>query len=399
MSTDASLFPIHFFDCDIFCEKCAQIRKFKIFSQEKYDKHYGKSKIPPNKPLFCKCVECSGTVIYATNEFAELQEEPMLGLCKIWGMGDLEADDRVFHPTEKLCVVEHVNRVYGSAPQITLRNQNKEKIEIQADFQPSFSENNTNVFYRLFPQDAENARIGDNIYHTEMMVIGEVIGLEFNGEQKIIIEFENGDIEKYCCKSNVYYLTDEFLELNAKWRCKDLPYSQNLQIYSRSKVLYVGCFVPNFGSISELNKIISSIPQARCPIMHIVVERTNINPNNIYMELLKNCIYICCCNIEIENQNVHISGFYSDKDIPGKIYRVLSKFSVKKINLDIKMRLDIKIVKIVNESERFIRISKIEKKFHIDGWVKSEKEKRKVKLRVFFCSLSFKVENHLWVIS
>jgi hypothetical protein len=63
------------------------------------------------------------------------------------------------------------------------------------------------------------------------------------------------------------------------------------------------------------------------------------------------------------------------------------------------MRLDIKIVKIVNESERFIRISKIEKKFHIDGWVKSEKEKRKVKLRVFFCSLSFKVENHLWVIS
>jgi len=399
VSTDASLFPIHFFDCDIFCEKCAQIRKFKIFSREKYDKNYGKNKIPPNKPLFCKCEECSNTVIYATNEFAELQEEPMLGLCKIWGIGDLEAGDQIFHPTEKLCVVENVNRVYGSLPQITLKNQNEEKIEIQIDFQPSFNENNTNVFYRLFPQNSENARIGDNIYHTEMKLTGKIIGLEFNGRQKTVVKFENGNIEKCCYESGVYYLTDESLELNAKWRCRDLPYSQNLQIYSRSKVLYVSCFVPNFGTIFELNKIISSIPQTRCSIMHIVMEISNINPNDIYMELVKNCIYICYCRIEVENQDVHISGFYSAEDTPKNIHRALSKFSIKRINLDIKIRSDIEIVRTINENGRFIRISKIEKDFHIDGWVKSEKEKRNIKLKAFFCSFSFRIKNHLLVIS
>jgi len=114
VSTDASLFPIHFFDCNIFCVKCAQVKKFKIFSQEKYDKNYEKSKIPPHKPLFCRCGECGNTTIYATNEFAELQEDPTLELCKIWGKGSLAAGDRVFHPTEKLCTIENVNRAYGS---------------------------------------------------------------------------------------------------------------------------------------------------------------------------------------------------------------------------------------------------------------------------------------------
>jgi hypothetical protein len=399
VSTDASLFPIHFFDCNIFCEKCAYIKRFKIFSQEKYDKNYDKSRIPQNKPLFCKCEECGSTVIYATNEFAELQEEPTVGLCKIWGMGNLEAGDQVFHPTEKLCVIESVNRVYGSLPQITLRNQDNEKIEVQTDFQPPFNKDNTDVFYRLFPQDAKNARIGDRIYHTEMRLAGEIVGLEFNGGQKIIVKFENGDVEKCHCENNAHYLTDEFLMLNTQWRCRDLPYSRNLQIYSRSKVLNISCFVPNFNGISELNKVISSIPQVRCSIIHIVVERANLNSNEIYKELLKNNIHICCCYVEYKNQEVYIAGFYSAKDTQKNIYRILSKFSIKKITLDIKMRSGIKIIKTINEDNCFIKISKMEKDFHIDGWVKSEKEKRKATLKAFFYSFSFKIENHLLVIN
>jgi hypothetical protein len=399
VSADASLFPIHFFDCVLFCERCAKIKKFKIFSQEKYDKNYGKSEIPPNKPLFCKCEECGNTVIYATNEFAELQEEPMLGLCKIWGKGNLEAGDHVFHPTQKLCSIESINRIYGSLPQITLRNQNNEKIEIQTDFQLSFDEDDANAFYRLFPQNAENARIGDKIYHTEMRLAGKIVGLEFNEQQKIIVKFENGDIEKCYCENNAYYLTDELLEQNVKWRCQDLPYSRNLQIHSRSKVLNISCFVPNFNAICELSKIISSIPQVRCFIIRVVVEKSGINSNDIYKELVRNNIHICCCNVEFKNQEVYIAGFYSSKDISKNIHRVLSSFSIKKINLDIKMRSDIKVVKTINKDDCFIKISKMEEDFYIDGWVKNEKEKRKATFKAFFYSFSFRIENHLSVIN
>jgi len=400
VSTDASLFPIHFFDCNIFCAKCAQVKKFKIFSQEKYDKNYDKSRIPPYKPLFCKCEECGGTVIYATNEFAELQEEPTLELCKIWGMGNLEAGDRVFHPTEKLCVIENVNRAYGSTmPQITLRKQNNEKIEVQIDFQQSLGENNADVFYRLFPQNGENARIGDRIYHTEVGRAGEVIGLEFSDEQKIIVKFGSGEIEKCNCENNTNYLTDKLLELNTQWRCRNLPYLRNLRIHSRAKVLNISCSVPNFSGIRELNKIISSIPQVRCSIMHVIVEKAILNSNDIYKELLKNNIHICCCYVEYKNQEVYIAGFYSAKDTQENIYRALSKFSIKKIDLDIKMRSSIKAVKTINENNRFIKISKMEKDFHIDGWVKSEKEKKRATLKAFFYCFSFKIENHLLVIS
>ncbi|GBU26237.1 hypothetical protein R83H12_02932 [Fibrobacteria bacterium R8-3-H12] len=394
MSRDASLFPIHFFNSEIFCEKCAQLRKFKIFSQEKYDKNYGKNEIPPNKPLFCKCDECENTVIYATNEFAELQEEPTLGFCKIWGAGNLEPGDNVFHPEHGKCFVDGVNRMHGSLPQIVLKKQGGEKIEVPA---ADGSENNSAELYRLFPQDAGNARVGDCIYNTETKSTGRVIGLEFGDEQNIVIEFENKEIEKCPCKNGENYLTDDFLEQNAKWRCKDFDFSQNMQISSNSKVLSVGCKVSNLNSICELDKIISSIPQIRCFIMHFVVAKSDISSNDIYRELVRNCIYLCCCQVEFKNQEIHIAGFYYAKDTQKKIYRVLSKFPIKKVILDIKMRSDIKVIKTTNEGERFIRVSKIGKIIHIDGWVPTEKEKNSAKLKTFFSTFSFKIENHLLV--
>jgi hypothetical protein len=397
VSTDASLFPIHFFNSEIFCEKCAQIRKFKVFSQEKYDKHYSKSEIPPNKPLFCKCEKCSSTVIYATNEFAELQEDPTLGLCKIWGNGNLEAGDLVFHPTENLCMVESVNRI-SSTSQITLKKQNKEKIEIQLESLPTY-EQNADVFYRLFPQDAINARLGDHIYHTETKRVGVVAGLEFSDKQTVVIKFENGELAKCRCEKNSHYLTDKILELNAKWRCRDLPYSQNLQINSHSKILHVNCWIPNFDAVCELSKIIFSIPQVRCFIMHVILEKANISSNDIYKELIRKCVYLCNCNVELKSQETYITGFYSARGTPKNIYRALQKLSIKKINLDIRMRPDIKTIKTINESDCFIKISKMGKEVHIDGWVRNEKEKKRAKWMAFFCSFCFRIENHLLVIN
>jgi hypothetical protein len=62
------------------------------------------------------------------------------------------------------------------------------------------------------------------------------------------------------------------------------------------------------------------------------------------------------------------------------------------------MRPDMKHIKTINEDHRFIKITKIEKDYHIDGWVKTEKEKRKEKLRAFRHTLSFKIQNHLQII-
>jgi len=395
LSKDASLFPIHFFETEIFCEKCAELKKFKVFSQEKYDKNYGKNEIPPNKPLYCKCNECENTVIYATNEFAELQEDATFGFCKIWGMGNLEAGDNVFHPEIGVCNVDGVNRMHGSVPKIVLKKQDGEKIEVPA---ADGSENNTAEFYRLVPQDAVNARIGDRIYNTETKSIGRIIGLEFSDEQMIVVEFENGEIAKCPCNNSENYLTDQFLEENAKWRCRDLEFFQNMQISSNSKVLSVSCKVLNLNSICELDKIISSIPQVRCFIMHFVVAKLDINSNDIYKELVKNCIFLCCCQVEIKNQEIHIAGFCYAKDVQQKIYRILSKYPIKKVILDVKMRSDIKVIKTINEGERFIRISKIGKVVHIDGWVPTEKEKDTAKLKTFFSTYSLNIENHLLVV-
>ncbi|MDR2580810.1 MAG: hypothetical protein LBC85_07440 [Fibromonadaceae bacterium] len=401
MSTDASLFPVPFFECNIFCEKCLEVKKFKVFSQETYNKVYNKNEIPPNKPLFCKCEECSNTVIYATNEFAELQENANLGLCKIWGTGNLEAGDFVFLENENLCIVESVNRVRDSLPQATLRNRNKEKIEIEIDFRET--DESSNKLYRLIPQDALNARIGDLIYHTEEKLSGEVTGLEFNGGQRLVVKFENNDIVKINVENDIHYLTDNTLEQNAMWRCKNLPYFQNVQVNSNSKILTINCTLPNLKAIYELEEIVSTIPQARCFIMHIAMENSKINSNDIYKELVKNCLYICNCRVEYKNQSVFITGFYSDANIPENIHKILLKFPIKKINLSLKKRSDIKNCKTINTSDAFIRISKIGNETHIDGWVKNEKEKSKAKWKAikstFFSSFSFKVEDHLLIIS
>jgi len=113
---------------------------------------------------------------------------------------------------------------------------------------------------------------------------------------------------------------------------------------------------------------------------------------------VRNCIFLCCCRVEFKNQEIQIAGFYYAKDTQKKIYRILSKYPIKKVILDIKMRSDIKVIKTINESERFIRISKIGKVVHIDGWVPTEKEKEAVKLKTFFSTFSFNIENHLLVI-
>ena len=396
MSTDASLFSLHFWDAEIFCENCQLIRKFKIFSQEKYDKHYGKRDIPPHKPLYCKCIACDGWMIYATDEFAELQEEPTLGLCKIWGIGPLEAGDLVYHPEEKLCTVEAVNRVSGALPQITLKNKKDEKHEIQLE---ALHDEEHNLFYRLFPENAADARIGDHIYNTETQIVGTVVGLEFNGRPTLVIKFESGFVDRCHCEKNAHYMTDKMLELNAKWRCKDLPYSQNLQINSRAKVLFISCLVPNFNAACELEKIIASIPQTRCSLIHVVLEKANILASEIYRELLKKFIYICCCKVEIENQEVYIAGIYNSKETPKNIHYALQKFPFKKINLNLRMRSDAKIIKILEEKDWFIRISKVGKDVHMDGWVRTEKQRKRAKWIAFFYTFKLKVENHLWVIN
>jgi hypothetical protein len=397
VSTDASLFPIYFFDCDIFCEKCAKIQKFRIFSQEKYDKNYSKHEIPPNRPLFCKCEECENSIIYATDEFAELYEDPTFGLCKIWGMGNLETGDQVFYPGKGSYSVDGIDRVYGSLPHIILKNQKGEKTEIEVE--APLDENGSGELYRLFPQDAENARIGDKIYNTKTKTVGEVIGLEFNGGQTLIVKSKDGKIAKCHCENNVNYLTDEILELNAKWRCRDLKFFPKLNLSSKSKVLSVNCVVPNFKSVCELDKIISSIPQVRCFLKHISVEKARVNSNDIYKELIKNCIYICCCYVKYENQEVNITGFHFTKDIQKKIHRALAKFPIKRIYFDIKMRPDLKIVKTINLSNCFIRISKMGKEVHIDGWVRNEKLKKRAKLYAFLRCFSFRIENHLLIMN
>jgi hypothetical protein len=383
---------MHLFDCNIFCEKCEQVKKFRVFSQEKYDKNYGKSEIPPSKPLFCKCGTCGTPTIYATHEFAELQEEPMLEFCKIWGMGNLEAGDMVFHPEEKLCTVESV--VYGTSPHVTLINKEQKKIDFPIEIQ---SEQKDIALYRLFPQNFQDSRIGDLVYNTETKLTGTVKGLRFNGEQTVILSLENGKLEFCGYGATSYYLTDELLEQNAKWRCQDLYYAQDLQIASSSKVLYVSCRVPNFGAVYELNKIISSIPQARCFIMQTFVKESNINSRTIYLELLKNDIYISCCHVELENQNVYISGYYSSKNVKESIYRALSKFPFKKITIDVKTRSDIKHIKTINEENRFIKISKIKKYYHLDGWVTDEKEKKKAKRKAIFYTFSLRILSHLQI--
>ncbi|MDR0515980.1 MAG: hypothetical protein LBH25_02945 [Fibromonadaceae bacterium] len=393
---DASLFPIHFFDCDMFCEICVQLRKFKIFSQNHYNKTYGKNEIPPNKPLFCKCEVCGEPVIYATDEFAELLEEPTLGLCKIWGKANLMEGDLVFLENEKLCSVEMVNRVSGSLPQVTLRKQDNEKVDIKVDFRGS-AESGADKLYRLIPQDAQNARIGDLVYHTELKQTGKTIGLEFNDNQRIIVKFENEEISIVNVENNAHYLTDKILGLNTTWRCKDLPYFKDVRIFSESKVLHVNCKLPSLKAVRELENIISSIPQVRCFIMHTLVKNSNIDSNDIYRELIRNCVSICNCRIEFKNQEVFISGFYSDKSVPESVYKTLSRFPIRKINLELKKRFDIKNCKTINKKDAFIRISKIGKETHIDGWVEDDKDRQRAKIKAFFYSFNFKIENHLLV--
>lgn len=398
MPIDASLFPVHFFDCEMFCEKCRQLVKFKIFSQETYNKTYGKNEIPPNKPLFCKCKECGEFAIYATNEFAELQEDPTFGLCKIWGNGALSAGDLVFIENENVCTVESVNRVSGSQfSQVTLKKHNNEKFEIQADFFDK-AENGTNTFYRIIPQDAQNARIGDMVYYPDKKLAGKTIGLRFNGCQRIIVKFNEGQMVEVNAQSNVHYLTDESLQQNAKWRCSELPYSQHVQISSNSKVLIADCTLPNLKAIRELENIMRSIPQVRCFIMQITMRNSNINSKEIYKELIRNCVCIYNCGVEYKNQEAYITGFYFDKNVMENVYNVLSRLPVKKISLNIKKRSDIKNCKTINDNNNFIRISKIGEKTHIDGWISSERERRRAKIQAFLCTFSFKIEDHLQII-
>jgi hypothetical protein len=133
--------------------------------------------------------------------------------------------------------------------------------------------------------------------------------------------------------------------------------------------------------------------------MHVAMEESKVNPNDIYKELVKNCLYICNCQVEYKNQSVFITGFYSDKDIPETLHKTLLKFPIKKINLGLKKRSDIKNCKTINTGNTFIRISKIGEETHIDGWVKNEKEKKRAKIRAIISSFSLKIKNHLLVIN
>ncbi|GHV11005.1 hypothetical protein AGMMS49938_00960 [Fibrobacterales bacterium] len=412
----AQYFPIYFFDCDIYCERCRAVQKFKIFSQVEYDKH-DLNKILPAKPLYCKCDKCENFTIYTTDEFAELQEQDYAknSLCKIWGLSNLETGDRVWHSEYGIGRVENIFNNKGN----TSYSLSFLSLENQTIPPQSFNDDKlTSIFYRIIPQNIANAKIGENAYHTEQKCEGKIVGLSFGEKNNIIAKFGNEILTIENTEEN--FLSNEAIEKNAKWRCENLPFFEDLEINTISQILSVQGKVPNLKAACNLETIINSVPHIRSSILLLDIQESTdenkvisddlltssseptkiiITKNNLelYKLLIKNEIHIYNCKIQFAPQEIFITGFYCDKSIPERIYTVLGNLPIKSLKLDLKFRSEIKILKTSLKNGNFVRIVSSGETILIDGWVKTSKQKSFATIEAILRSLKFNVKNNLYI--
>lgn len=407
-------FPHKLYRQKLFCCRCQKVTDHDIYAQENYTTYGG---LEPHIPVLCSCTRCTALFVAFSNEFTFCRKENINSdYAKVFGFNRVMPGNwlyfqggvkpglvkSIFQGPEKEIIVLN----YGCGPDQKLECP---KIDIKKEESPEG--------YRLLPAQSAHTLLGDQVYHTIRNQFGVAVGLVNDGEKdKLVVLLKDKTLLFITLPLQAQNMPNDKLAQDVLGKVKQvLPEkSSKVSIEVGQGIVYLKGTVKNLSIKRTLKACINGLPKVRGCVdftriqtdfsitdtqieraVYALLESPSMRYFNYEVKVLFGKVYVSAyCNEkyyskDLENKIAEISGVLS---LQCSI-NVVPENQLENEMLCREMEADIAMRPLYHGS--VIKISCLNKKFLLEGHVRSVIQKQAAFLSVVKKAKTASIENRL----
>lgn len=327
---------------ELFCPKCSKVTHHSLWSDHPLDfTHEEREK----DCIIASCSSCVDEQVVFLKDLAWMWTETNKLSCKIIGLSRLVLGDRVLFPyknepgeiitRESIGEIERFGILFSTGEECSYE-QTKPEISGKSSLQT----------YLLFPQQADQAKIGNWIWHLYRKEIGRVVGITHGNKSQIVIQLEDGEylITPLYNRSTP---SDNEIKESLESVISELQSDENVKLHVkiRNGIAYLGGQVTHLLEKESLHQFIAKTPGTLAVINHInVVPPHTVSDSEIHsaIELILNhnrhLSQVLRARIEVNKGNVIIKGYISNSKLRQNISNQITSINGVR-NLDLLLRV------------------------------------------------------------
>jgi osmotically-inducible protein OsmY len=265
--------------------------------------------------------------------------------CKIIGLSRLILGDRVLFPDKNEPGEIITRESIGEIERFGILFSTGEECSYEQT-KPTISGKSSLQTYLLFPEQADQAKIGNWIWHLHRKEAGQVVGITHGSKSQIVIQFKDGEYLITTLNRRAIPSDNEIKE-SLEFVISELQSDENVKLHVKIKngIAYLGGQVTHLLKKESLHQFLAKTPGTLAVINHInVVPPHTVSDSEIRsaIELILNhnrhLSQVLNARIEVNKGNVIINGYISNSKLRQNISNQLTSINGVR-NLDLLLRV------------------------------------------------------------
>jgi len=407
-------FPHKLYSQRLFCCRCHKVTDHDIFAQENYTTYGG---LEPHIPVLCCCTRCTALFVAFSNEFCFCSKEHVNSdYAKVFGFNRIAPGNwlyfqgavkpglvkSVFQGPEKEIVVLN----YGSGPD---QKVEVPKVEIQKEESPDG--------YRLLPAQSARTLLGDQIFHTIRNQFGTAVGLVNDGEKdKLAVLLKNKTLLFITLPIQAQNEPNEKLYQAVWGKVRQLfpQEASRISIDVGQGIVYLKGFVRNLSIKRSLKACINGLPKVRGCVDFTRIQTdsyiTDTQIERAVVTLLESpSMHLFNYDVKVLFGKVEVSAFCYEKNYSKELENKIAEISgvlalhcsisivpndqIENEMLCKEIETDLAVHSLLQGA--VVKVSCMNKKFLLEGHVRSVIQKQAAFLSVVKKAKTASVDNRL----
>jgi len=407
-------FPHKLYSQGLFCCRCQKVREHDIYAQENYTTYGG---LEPHIPVLCSCTRCTSLFVAFSNEFCFCSKEHINSdYAKVFGFNRVSAGNWLyFQGTVKPGLVKSIFQGpdkdlivlnYGSGPDQKVECP---KVNVQTEDSPDG--------YRLLPAQSAHTLLGDQVFHTIRNQFGTAVGLVNDGEKdKLVVLLKDKTLLFITLPLQAQNEPNEKLSQAVLGKVRQLfpQESSRVSIEVGQGIVYLKGLVRNLSIKRGLKACINGLPKVRGCVDFTRIQTDSYITDtqierSVFALLESPSMHLFNYDVKVLFGKVEVSAFcyekHYSKELENKIAEISGVLALH-CSISIVPANQIENEMLCREIEAdlamhsllqgaLVKVSCMNKKFILEGHVRSVIQKQAAFLSVVKRAKTASVENRL----
>lgn len=409
-----ALFPHKLYEQKLFCCRCQKVTEHGVFAQESYTTYGG---LESHIPVLCSCSRCTALFVAFSHEFSFCRKELCnLDYAKIFGYNRIAPGNwlyfkgaikpglvkSVFQGPKKEVVVLN----FGSGPDEKIECP---KVVVENEDSPEG--------YRLLPVQSAHTLLGDKVYHTIRDSFGLAVGMVNDGEKdKLVVLLKDNTLLFITLPLNAQNLSNEKLAKSVLDKLKQV-FPQDVQKVSvdvGQGVVYLKGLVRNLLIKRAMRACVNGLPKVRGCVDFTRIQADSYITDrqieqNVISQLESPQWHLFDYEVKVQFGKVEVAASccekHYSKDVENKIAEIPGVMDLRCLisripedqmeNEDLCRNLESELSMSSMMQGAVVRISYVNKKFLLEGHVRSVLQKQAALFAVVKKAKTTSIENRL----